>query len=293
MNAQDYISSGLLEAYVLGSLDLAEAEQVAGAICRFPEVAAEIDNIEALLLRKAESEAVAPPPELQEKIWAAIVASGAVTTDGTDSISSASVVEAPPSGKPATKVIPLGGRSSSRVVSWQAAAIWLALAGSVVANYMLWSGRNADKEQVAALQQQVDTMGQRQHLLASNLDRYRQEAEMMAKPGMQPVVMQSIVKDHPMAATVYWDKAKSEAYVSIQKLPPAPEGMQYQLWAIADGKPVDIGMLDNDIVAKGGMQKVTKAVVSGQAFAISLEKAGGSPTPTPDKIYVMGKMPSA
>jgi anti-sigma-K factor RskA len=116
---------------------------------------------------------------------------------------------------------------------------------------------------------------------------------MMAKPGMQPVVMQSIVKDHPMAATFYWDKAKSEAYVSIQKLPPAPAGMQYQLWAIADGKPVDIGMLDNDIVAKGGMQKVTKAVVSGQAFAISLEKAGGSPSPTPDKIYVMGKMPSA
>jgi anti-sigma-K factor RskA len=142
------------------------------------------------------------------------------------------------------------------------------------------------------MQQQVDTMGQRQRLLAFNLERYRQEAEMMAQPGMQPIVMQSIVKDHPMAATFYWNKTKGEAYVSIQKLPPAPAGMQYQLWAIADGKPVDIGMLENDVVAKGGMQKVPKAVVNGQAFAISLEKAGGSSSPTADKIYVMGKMPA-
>jgi hypothetical protein len=33
-------------------------------------------------------------------------------------------------------------------------------------------------------------------------------------------------------------------------------------------------------------------VPAGEAFAISLEKAGGSEAPTPDKIYLMGKMPA-
>jgi anti-sigma-K factor RskA len=97
---------------------------------------------------------------------------------------------------------------------------------------------------------------------------------------------------HAMAATMYWHKAKAEAYVSVKKLPPPPEGMQYQIWAIADGKPVNIGMLDTEVAAAGGMQKVPMPVPAGEAFAISLEKAGGSEAPTPDKIYLMGKMPA-
>jgi hypothetical protein len=38
---------------------------------------------------------------------------------------------------------------------------------------------------------------------------------------------------------------------------------------------------------------VPKAVAAGQAFAVSLEKAGGNPAPTADKIYLLGKMPAA
>ena len=115
---------------------------------------------------------------------------------------------------------------------------------------------------------------------------------MAAQTDMQPIAMRSMQAGHPMAATFYWDKAKSEAYVSVQKLPPPPEGMQYQLWAIADGKPVSIGMLATEVAVNGGMQKVPMAVPAGQAFALSLEKEGGSPSPTPDKIFLMGKTPA-
>ncbi len=177
-------------------------------------------------------------------------------------------------------------------MGWARAAIWLALAGSVVTNFMLWSGRNTDQASLASLQQKVDAMGTQQLTLTASIDRYKREADMMAQPGMMPVPMLSTQPGHAMAATMYYDKAKGEGYVSVQKLPPPPAGMQYQLWAIADGKPVDLGMMDNEVAMTGGMQRVPKSIASGQAFAVSLEKAGGNPAPTTDKIFLMGKMPA-
>ena len=75
----------------------------------------------------------------------------------------------------------------------------------------------------------------------------------------------------------------------LDGLPQPPKGMQYQLWVMQDGKPVDMGVLPNSIANTPAMQKVNMSVTSGQAFAISLEKEGGSPTPTMQNIYVMGK----
>jgi anti-sigma-K factor RskA len=48
-----------------------------------------------------------------------------------------------------------------------------------------------------------------------------------------------------------------------------------------------MGVISNDIVEKGMMSKLPMSVTSGQAFAISLEKDGGNPTPT--EVMVLGK----
>jgi anti-sigma-K factor RskA len=287
LTAQDYISSGLLEAYVLGSLPLTESEQVAGAICRFPEVAAEISALEAVLVRSAELEAVAPPADMQDRIWAAIQANGEAGATVVDTAAEAAVPR-----EQATKIIPPGGNGSRSMPRTQAAA-WVALAAGLVGCVfvLVRNNHNRQEQTIVALNSRIGEMSRQQQTLAASLDRYRREAEMAAQPGMQPIAMLSMLPGHPMAATVYWNKAKAEAYVSVQKLPPPPEGMQYQLWAISRGQAVSIGMLENEVAAAGGMQKVPMPVHDGQAFAVSLEKAGGSPSPTPDKIYLMGKMP--
>ncbi|MDQ0065658.1 anti-sigma factor [Chryseobacterium lathyri] len=54
----------------------------------------------------------------------------------------------------------------------------------------------------------------------------------------------------------------------------APEGMQYQLWAIADGKPVSAGVYTEEKNSKNSSCHIPKA----QAFAITLEKQNGSET---------------
>ena len=88
---------------------------------------------------------------------------------------------------------------------------------------------------------------------------------------------------------VFWSKEKGDTYLSLVNMPMPPQGKQYQLWVIQDGKPVDMGMIPNDMVY-GGMQKIDKSILKGQAFAISLEKEGGNPTPT--EVMVVGNTAS-
>ncbi len=84
---------------------------------------------------------------------------------------------------------------------------------------------------------------------------------------------------------LFWNKATHRVYAADISLPDAPAGKQYQLWAIVDGKPVNAGMMNSPKTTPQQMLDFAKA----DAFAITLEKAGGSPTPTMTELYVMGK----
>jgi anti-sigma-K factor RskA len=81
-----------------------------------------------------------------------------------------------------------------------------------------------------------------------------------------------------------WDTKTKEVYLTTNKLPAPPQDMQYQLWAIADGKPVSAGMYSDDKDARIALSTIENA----QAFAITLEKKGGSEEPTMENMYVMG-----
>jgi anti-sigma-K factor RskA len=71
-------------------------------------------------------------------------------------------------------------------------------------------------------------------------------------------------------------------------LPPLAESKQYQLWAIVDGKPVDLGMLPNE--KQESLLLRMKDVSEPQAFAITIEPKGGSARPTLDQMIVLGKI---
>ncbi len=278
MNAQEYIASGLLEAYVLGALPDADAAGVASAMVQYPEVAAEVVAIEEALLNFDRETAIEPPAHLQDQIWNALSANAA-----------AGYVQEKTLQQDVPKVIPFAPQPQVQRWSMARAAVWAALIASALLNIFLWYGRKNARQDTFAMKQRLDTANEGQRALALALSKFQHEVNMMANPDMQPVVMKTTQKDHPMVAIIYYNKDGTDAYISLQKLPEAPKGMQYQLWAIADGKPVDLGVIRNEMVQQQGIEKVNKAVPSGQAFAISLEKEGGSPVPTMDRIYVMGK----
>ncbi len=264
MNIKEYIESGILEAYVLGSLPPEEYDRVAADIARYPELAEEVAAIEDAMWLAAEAGAETPAAGLKEQIWGEL-------NMGTTST------------PPVPKIIPLTQRSTQ--LSWQRAAIWIALAGSLLANFILWSQRNNTQEAQVAIKAQLDTMQQQ---LATLQTSARKQADMLADSDMKTVVMQSMLPGHPMAATVYWNKNSGDAYLAMQKLPMPEKGKQYQMWVIKDGKPVSMGVINNQMLETQTVAKLPMSVKDGQAFAISLEKEGGSPTPT--EVYVLGKI---
>jgi len=277
MNTREYIESGILEAYILGTLSVKEAEQVEADIAIYPELAEEKAEIETAMQLFATKLATEPPAGLEEKIWAALQSAGANAGN-----SGAQQTTTP-------KVIPFQPEYR-KSVQWKYAAVWAGLVGSVLLNAFLWTGKEKTKSDLAALSSKMSTLERQQGDLAGILKNYQQNKAMMADTGMQTIVMHTMQPGHPMAATLYWSKSKGEAYVSVDGLPAPPKGMQYQLWVMENGKPVDMGIISNNIANTPEMQRVNKPVTDGQAFAISLEKEGGSPTPTMQNIYVMGKV---
>lgn len=270
MDIKEYIESGMLEAYALGALTEHERATVEADIAMYPELAAELAAIETTMHRLADEQAVPPPAFMQEQIW--------------NALNPESTAQTPP---PAPKSIPLPpADTKQRQPSWMRAAIWAAVVVSVLTNFMLLSQRNKSREEQAVLAAKVDSMSATQQELTAMVGAYKKEMDMLADPGMQTVVMRK-EGDTKMAGMVYWSKDKGEAYLALHNLPMPPQGKQYQLWVIQDGKPVDMGVISNDMVTKEGMvQKIPMTVASGQAFAISIENEGGNPTPT--QVYMVG-----
>jgi anti-sigma-K factor RskA len=89
-------------------------------------------------------------------------------------------------------------------------------------------------------------------------------------------------------ALIFWDKERKSTYINTSEMPPLAEGKQYQLWAIVDGKPVDLGVMPLEKQSTALLH--VKDVAAPQAFAITIEPKGGSVNPTMDQMIVVGKL---
>jgi anti-sigma-K factor RskA len=69
-------------------------------------------------------------------------------------------------------------------------------------------------------------------------------------------------------------------------MPELPSDAQYQLWALIDGKPADLGVFNTP---KDKVFLKMKNTQKADAFAITIEKKGGSVSPTLVKMQSYGK----
>jgi len=114
------------------------------------------------------------------------------------------------------------------------------------------------------------------------LDMYN-SMQLMSDPSTIKVAMPGVKGKENNFTTVFWDSKTKDVYLLANKLTAAPAGKQYQLWALVDGKPVDAGVIA-DCNGLCHLKNIQKA----QAFAITLENEGGSPSPHIDQMFVMG-----
>lgn len=109
--------------------------------------------------------------------------------------------------------------------------------------------------------------------------------EIMSNPSFARIIMKGTENSPEALASVYWNQSSQEVYLSIQNLKTLTPEQQYQLWAIVDGKPVDMGVFDSGHpIGLIKMRNVGKAA----AFAVTIEPRGGKSSPTLETMQVLG-----
>lgn len=266
MNAQEIISSGILELYCTGLASAAETAEVVQWAKQYPEVAAEIEAIQSGLERYAQAHAIVPDASVKQKIFAAII-----------NEATAPVVNLKTTDNTSAKV-----HAISPVWKYAAAASIVLLIGSAILNYTFYNRYQFANKELATTQ----TALQEQRELASNMNK---DMGVMTNKNAMPVSLAPMPDVPDAAARIYWMQNTKEVYIDPSNLPKAPAGKQYQFWAIVDGKPVNGGIITTEINGKTVHVQKMKSFGSAQAFAVSLEDAGPE-KPVPTKVMVMGKL---
>ncbi|AKD04066.1 anti-sigma factor [Pontibacter korlensis] len=277
MSNEEYIASGVLELYAAGGLIQAEREEVELRAASSPEVRAALDEACSAMEYYAQVHAVPPRPELKNRILSRlqpIEGSGATTT----------AFEEDP--ETVSYTLPLEEETSP--YKWMfAASIVLFLISGMLSYHFYTKWQDAEQRLATAVSSE-QLLAQNMQNTSLRTQQLEQVLAILRDPSYQSVKLQG-VKAHPGAnAIVYWHPQKQEVYIDKVSLPAPPSGMQYQLWALDEGTPVDAGLIPtsgNQVT----MLKM-KPIKSAQAFAVTLEPEGGSVNPTLEQLTVMGKI---
>jgi anti-sigma-K factor RskA len=262
VNVQEYISSGIVESYVLGMASAEEQAEFESMCRKYTEVLQARISFEEVIERQAMQNAVAPPPALKQQIMEA-----ALHTEA--------------------KIISMDTGKAIVKTNWlryAAAACAILLAGSLFWNISQYNRTNK-------LQASYDEVSKDYDSTVSRLTEIEDEVAMLRlNPNLKMAAMKGTQVSPASFTTVYLDTTTKDVYLIVNNLPKPASDKQYQLWALLNGNPIDLGMIDNDyFVDQKKLVLKMKNVSNAQAFAITLEKEGGNLTPQGD-MYVLGNL---
>jgi anti-sigma-K factor RskA len=272
LNIEEYISSGILEAYVLGSLSTKEAEEVEAKAALYPGIAKELEELQIAMEHFAMAHAVKPPDISKEKLFQSLDNDSNVSKD---------------TKKERTLILPEEGLKHN---NWLVAASISVALISTISSFYFYTKWKGTETQLISLQQENQVFALKANQIINSKEQELNERakyiSFILDTSTARVVMKGLPLSPVSAALVFWNKQSNEVFIDIKKLPIPPAGMQYQLWALNNGTPIDAGVFSTS----GNTLQKMKSIDKAQAFAVTLEKAGGSPTPTLEAMYVMGSL---
>jgi anti-sigma-K factor RskA len=285
VNIQEYISSGIVEAYVLGMADREERAEFERICAAHAEVRRARELFELSLEEQVLSNAVMPSKNVRSKIFAEIEIESEKIGKASDHESGEEHgLEAGRATVTSAKVPSIG---------WQrylAAASVILLLISTALNFYLFNQYKTYSQRYGVLLNQQTELAKNNEVLQTRVNTYDSTLAMLRNSNMTVIKMPGTnvpsSPDSTSVATVYWDTKSKDVYLLVNNLPQPPSDKQYQLWAIVDGQPIDAGVFD--LQSSPGFVRM-KNMPRAQVFAVTLEKRGGSVTPQ-GPMYVLGKV---
>lgn len=263
MTSKEFIESGLLELYVLGTLSEAERAEVERMCLEHPEVKAELDEVENAMEQIDRELGVAPPAKSKQALFQHLPEMAAGEGKRVDMY------------------------PASEKGSWMmAASITFAVLSLAVAVFYFQKYNNVSG-QYDALVAQNTQMAQELNQVKNSLSENEGLLALATDESTQRIALNATKEGSNLQLFVYWNSASEEVYLDLGNLniPGAQE--DYQLWAIVGGQPVSMGVID--FSSPDSLQKMI-SVKDAAAFAITLEPKGGRPTPTIENMVVLGQV---
>ena len=254
MNTKEIIESGKLELYVCGALSEREMREIALLADLNADLREEISRIENDLVNYAESFEKAPTQETLDKVLKNI--------------------------KSGNKTFQVDFKSNKFNWAYAASIIGFLLMGGL--SFYFWKqsrDSNIELQAISPLKDSVQTMKTRLAVRDA-------EIEFLNRPSTRKYKLVGIEGKDSIDNYImlYWCQNKKEVRVSPGNLPKPPTGMQYQLWAMVDGKPVSAGLFN--------MQELQEMNITqrADAFGVTLEKSGGAEQPNMEELKVFRKV---
>lgn len=269
MNIEEYISSGVLESYVMGELPDKEMQKVQCMALVHEEIKAELHKIEEAFEQMSFDTAVSPTSGLKEKIWRDI--------DTEEYIEKVPV-------RPIRDIESIPMRSSGN--NWARAAGIAALIGlSAYALYQNQQNRVLGDE-IAGLQEKVRSSEEDLDTKGALLAAFEHDMSIIKDPSYTEVIMLGTDNAPTSVAKVYWNQTQKQVFLSVDQMAELPKGKTYQLWALEDGVPIDAGVFTpQDALIQ------MKNIAAGQTFAVTVENEGGAESPALETLQVLGNVP--
>lgn len=262
------LESGLLELYVAGACSPDEIRQVEDLIARDSVIAREVDAIRSAVEGYAQAHRRVPRHEIKERVLGAI-----------DAADPASVGA---SGDERAKAVFLHQRRRYLLVASVAF-----LVGLLPGIYFMLESRHYRHAFETTMTQLAEVQQQRT-VIAARTSSMEQVLVRLADTNMLRVAMPGLPSSASSFATVWWNRRSQDVYLDLHTMPSLASNEDYQLWAIVDGKPVDLGVFNPDS-ADAAIVRM-KHVSTPQAFAVTIEPKGGRTAPTLERMVVLGKI---
>lgn len=269
MKSEEYISSGLAEIYVLGIASASEASDFNIALSKHPALNTEVENIENSFI--SFSERLAPPlnVHVKEKLFSVLG-----STNSAQQLKSSN-----------------GRAKANRFILFyqlgMAAGLLLFVCSLVYIFFLNQKLQHLNSE-IVNLAASKSYLAQEVKIQQVSLNTLDRQIKFITNPLVKSIALNGLKNLQGKQAVVYWNTKTNEVFLNSAGLPQVPDKKQYQLWAIVDGKPVDMGVinLNNNT---GDLQNM-KAIKEAQAFAVTIEKSGGSLSPTLETMCFMGNI---
>lgn len=270
MNIKNYISSGILESYVLGELSREERIEVERNAEEYSEINEEIRHIKEAFhnIHVQTLTQVEPKQPAQNKI---IITEQIIPT-GSEKVISGKLTST---------------KQKFLLVTYLAAtAATIALISiyAAVDLYFKWKSSQAELNQVISMNSIVQPEADiaEEEILSFNNNDYH----VYFNENFRIIELNGLANSPDSHVLIFWNDKSQEVFLKVKSLPEVNDWQQYQLWAIIDGEAVDAGLIpkgNEDIIR----MKRTK---NASAFSITLEPVGGNKVPDLDQGYVYGSV---